>query len=156
MTGTHCQTTWRKHGMCTASSAYTGVPGRQQAPLDVWTSEGQAERPAHHPDILTMAPQGPQRITPQVSKSQLSSSSKHWISKIISCFEIILAFHVRMHTVTLQSVSRTLQYCIPRPLYWRLENNSHCLILPRPIQQNSCFPTEIAQFLIKKILISLG
>jgi hypothetical protein len=51
--------------MCTASSAYTGIPGRQQAPHDVRTSEGQAERPAHHPDILTMAPQGPQRITPQ-------------------------------------------------------------------------------------------
>ncbi len=52
--------------MCTVSSACTGVPGQQQAPLDVRTSEGQAERPAHHPDILTMAPQGPPRITTQV------------------------------------------------------------------------------------------
>jgi hypothetical protein len=54
--------------MYNVSSAYTGVPGRQQAPHDVRTSEGQAERPAHHPDILTMAPQGPQRITLQVSQ----------------------------------------------------------------------------------------
>jgi hypothetical protein len=59
--------------MCTASSAYTGVPGQQQAPLDVRTSEGQAERPAHHPDILTMAPQGPQRITSQVYPSKYSA-----------------------------------------------------------------------------------
>jgi hypothetical protein len=56
--------------MCTVSSAYTGVPGRQQAPHDVRMSEGLAERPAHHQDILTMAPQGPQRITPQVYPSK--------------------------------------------------------------------------------------
>ncbi len=54
--------------MCTVSSAYTGVPGRQKAPHDVRTSEGQAERPAHHPDILIMAPHGPQRITLQISQ----------------------------------------------------------------------------------------
>jgi hypothetical protein len=54
--------------MYTVSSAYTGVPGRQQVPHDVQTSEGQAEWLAHHPDILIMAPQGPQRITLQVSQ----------------------------------------------------------------------------------------
>ena len=59
--------------MCTVSSAYTGVPGQQQAPLDVRTSEGQAERPAHHPDILTMAPQGPPRITTQVYPSKYTT-----------------------------------------------------------------------------------
>ncbi len=32
---------------------------------------------------------------------------------------------------------------------WSRENNSHCLILPRPKQKYSCFPTEIAHFLIK-------
>jgi hypothetical protein len=51
-----------------ASSAYTGVPGRQQAPHDVRTSEGQAERPAHHPDILIMVLHEPQRITLQVTQ----------------------------------------------------------------------------------------
>jgi hypothetical protein len=33
--------------MYSALSAYTGVPGQQQAPHDVRTSEGQAERPWH-------------------------------------------------------------------------------------------------------------
>jgi hypothetical protein len=64
--------------MYNVSSAYTGVPGRQQAPHDVQTSEGQAERLAQHPDILIMAPQGPQRITLQVS--QVSIRIEHFRS----------------------------------------------------------------------------
>jgi hypothetical protein len=35
--------------MYRVSSAYTGEPGRQQAPHDVRTSEGQAGTPSRHP-----------------------------------------------------------------------------------------------------------
>jgi hypothetical protein len=62
--------------MYRASSAYIGVPGRQQAPHDVRTSEGQAQRRAHHPDILIMVLHGPQRITLQVYPSTNLSKSQ--------------------------------------------------------------------------------
>ncbi len=48
MSGTHSRTTWKRHGMYRASSAFTGAPGWQQASHDVRYGRQKNKRNGRH------------------------------------------------------------------------------------------------------------